>query len=529
MDYKDLWRKESANKNALYCDLLENVEKNYPEVKKFNIVGLSKVVFEEKNNETADRHRQEGNTHCYNMNYELAIKYYNESLCLAETGTKCLGMAYGNRSSCFLRMKKYGNCIVDVDLALNEPICPRLVKRALENRKIECLKIMSTEEPTKLHEVQLSYKPHDNFPFIANVLEIQKNAEFGRHVIAKCNIPAGKMIMIEDDFIPYTKATNYISKKHFPMKCNTCNRNATNPIPCSSCTVVMFCNMQCKNENEIHKIDCGAIYYRYDNTNSKYIIQSVLHAINLFPTIFALRKFVEDAVKADKMEIPASVLDEESKYRMFLKLWRPPMMKDFIPSTYNYFHTIMCISVIRMKFNTEVKRRFLMHLVGHHAVIMLFNSWQGQLSLFTSLLSHSCAPNIQEVYFDSRTALITIRPIKRGDQIYSAYKTETSMAAQRLNRKEEIERKFGFRCKCLKCEGKMVEMRSIEEDPIYKRISETHLLGCNRVMLEDYISTCIGLLNKYKRLPLWSRQLDNVSTRVGFCLALLYYTMTEVK
>lgn len=43
---------------------------------------------------------------------------------------------------------------------------------------------------------------------MANVLKIQRNNEFGRHVVSKCDIPAGETVLIEDNFISLTKANN---------------------------------------------------------------------------------------------------------------------------------------------------------------------------------------------------------------------------------------------------------------------------------------------------------------------------------
>jgi SET domain len=42
---------------------------------------------------------------------------------------------------------------------------------------------------------------------------------------------------------------------------------------------------------------------------------------------------------------------------------------------------------------------------------------------FSSLLNHSCDPNIQLTWFDSKATLVTNRPVRAGGQLFIAYKS----------------------------------------------------------------------------------------------------------
>lgn len=530
MDF--LWKKESSTvDNAPYRDLFVNIQNEFPELMFYNLSTMAASVFENtmrKVNAFSEHHRKKGNEKFSDGKWNEAIRLYNQSICFAEAGNENLSLAYGNRSACYFQLKMYGNCLTDIELAVNGK-CPDRLKLKLEKRKADCLKLAEFDIAIENQDVQLhlSYEANKNYPCLANILKFHCNDEFGRHIITECDIPAGKTVLIEDNFISFTKANNYLTEHKAPTdeltKCITCNKATMNPIPCSRCTVVMFCSTACKNDNKIHKIDCGAVYHLDDYINNKYIIQSILVAVNMFPNVESLMDFVQNVLRSKKSgEIPKSVLDQRSKYEMFLKLWTPSKMDDFVTEAYKLYNTILRFKEIQKLFDSTVKQRFLMHLVGQHALILLFNSTQGQMCIFTSIMSHSCVPNIQEIWIDNRTAGITIRPIKKGEQLFISYMPEEVGKMLNKDHKTELTIKYGFKCKCLKCANQLADLIRIERDECFLDIDNTTLDEKNKVLLQRFNGKCIKVLNKYKDLP-WSLQLDNVSKRLGFSLGLFYY------
>lgn len=67
----------------------------------------------------------------------------------------------------------------------------------LDKRLEDCLKLMKVSE----NKNQLSYEVDDNFQGMTNVLELRSDKKFGRHIVAKCDIPAGKLILADKAFI----------------------------------------------------------------------------------------------------------------------------------------------------------------------------------------------------------------------------------------------------------------------------------------------------------------------------------------
>lgn len=519
-----LWQKESTNEDALYCDFLVHAEYLAPKSNTSRLMSDSDVIYEWKNNTISKSTRKAGNAEFKNNEYTSAINYYNKALCLAETGTESLALAYGNRSTCYYALNRYDECLADIAITLNEPGCTENLRETLENRRAECLEYLSERIP----KVELKYRAQRNFPEMADCVKIKTNTKFGRHMVATDDIPTGELISFEDNFVSFTRPNHLIAKYDGIMRCIACNKMATNAIPCDKCTVVMFCGKKCKDENIIHNMDCGTIYYTYDNSDSKYIIQSVLAAMILFKNFDAFKEFVEHAVNADKLEPLISVNDGISKYRMFLKLWMPPQMENFTSLTLNFFNTIMSIELIQNRFNTEAKRRFLMHLVGHHAVILRHNSMNGQLSLFATLLRHSCTPNVQVVWIDNRTACIAIKPIRKGEQICCAYTTGKQQSHDLRKYMDVIKDKSGFRCTCVKCENTLVDLKSIEDDLVFRLTSDMDLGDFETRKFQEFLINSVTLLNKYKHLP-WSKQMDFISNRLGCCLEVFFRSMVEVK
>lgn len=70
-----------------------------------------------KNNKLADKLRELGNeSYSKGETFDALLKF-NESLCFAEVGTLSVGLAYANRSAAYLRLRRYENCLRNIQLA----------------------------------------------------------------------------------------------------------------------------------------------------------------------------------------------------------------------------------------------------------------------------------------------------------------------------------------------------------------------------------------------------------------------------
>lgn len=254
---------------------------------------------------------------------------------------------------------------------------------------------------------------------MADVVEIRRNNEFGRHMVAKCDIPAGKIILMEENFM--------MVKSGDEPQCYTCFRNKANFIACPQCSVVLFCSTECSmNRHSTHRFECRTFFHSL-HMEDKFQIKLVLLAVDLFENVENLLKFVGEILAEDPLKLPVSLHDAKSKYHFFLKLGKtPPTTFEVLPETYKIYRNAMAIPTIGDLFDTTAKQHFLMHLMAHHFLATNNNSYGTEskttIGLVLSLINHSCSPNLHNYAINrNRRCSVTIRPVKKGQQLFTTY------------------------------------------------------------------------------------------------------------
>lgn len=173
------------------------------------------------------------------------------------------------------------------------------------------------------------------------------------------------------------------------------------------------------------------VYADADERLVEYVLRSILVAINIFPNFDALIEFVEKVISENQMEIPLSLNDMRSKYRLFLKLnlWvNSDNVKHYISCGSVTFQILMRTPVYHSfsnDSNAERSKRFLMHLCVMHTAIVECNSFQtflhGGIFLLRNHFNHSCAPNVLSSHYENKAIITTSRRIKQGDQLFITY------------------------------------------------------------------------------------------------------------
>ncbi|XP_055295207.1 SET and MYND domain-containing protein DDB_G0273589-like [Sitodiplosis mosellana] len=302
------------------------------------------------------------------------------------------------------------------------------------------------------YQPKLDYAANEHFPCLADVVKIQCDEEFGRHLVAKSDIPYGKVVLLEEKF-----AVTDVGD--FSM-CYTCFRENSNFIACKGCTEVVFCSLECMNRNQTHGWECGKFIGRVYLPNNvkvqcgtnrmRLVAQTLLTAISTFADIVTLMQFVEKMLREDPDQLPSSLHDQVSKYHFFFKLKK--RMVDPLDDVKRVFLYTMTLPKIRAMFDSEEKQRFFMHLVAHHSFVVDTNSFGNDLKSSVenvgSLLNHSCDPNITTCDFGKIKSHMTCRPIKKGEQLLTTY---IDMNLSKELRQEKLRKIWGFECKCKKC------------------------------------------------------------------------------
>lgn len=520
---EQLWLKKSNAEGAIYVDIfkkfIKDNSKEYNElIEEMEYRKGHGFLSRRKCNELSTDFRREGNEKFADQKWLDAMDLYNESLCFG-IRSENVSIAYANRSACFFQLKMYETCIFDIDLAMKS-IYPECLMPKLLKRKADCLKLIETTEKYKEFEPKLSFEANENFPGMANVLQIECNPQFGRHITAKCDIDVGKTVLIEEAFVSAMFANGSKS-------CCTCYKTTVNLIACHKCSSVMYCsNSACMENNYFHRMECD--YGPVENMDyTPYIIRSILIAINTFPTIEDLMDFVEAALKKESSdgEVPHTVSDAKSKYRSFLKLnvlLRKEREIMFVSVVYKAYIKLLSDASMKKKFKKRREKNFLMHLIGQHYCVLICNSFYFKAHLASifnikSYFNHSCSPNVIRYTYRNQSVCTTSRPIKMGDQLFLSYVDETE---PRKTRQQHIYEEFGFRCKCENCEHRNRPNDSIriQRDACYKYLADEFDDVDLSTLFEDKSKVagltviCIAFLCKYGNLP-WNAEIQFIADR----------------
>lgn len=510
-----LWKKESAKADASFVDLFKN---NLPQAK-INAWNRkiasgdwkSEVLFDAKmiagkNNQNSSKLRAMGNAHFEQGTWYVAMEFYSKSLCFAVPGTQNESLAYANRATCFLRLNRFDECLRDIDLATkaNYPNMPKLMRR-----KADCEKAMKIIDQRKTTEAKLDFPPNEQFPCMANVLEVQQNAEFGRHIVAKDDIDVGQTILIEKGYISLGSAPDRVL-------CYHCMEGDKNFIACPNCTDVMFCNDKCRDENIIHEKFCGANLNRMPH-DVRYLAESVLMGIFAFSTASKMMPFVLETISMRGQQLPTAANDLKTKYELFLSLQPDKPERLDLELVYKVFTALMDNASIKRMFDSVQSKRFLMHLVAEHSLIISNNVFVISVSngtigkkmgLVTSLFNHSCAPNIFNGLNGDTDVFIAVRPIKKGDQVFVTYKLGDLPTQLR---QMMLQAKFGFICKCDKCDGNWfdadyladcIEMKSYPDFELLKAAHQKQ-----RFNIPHLKEKCVEFLREFGHRR-WSEEMD---------------------
>lgn len=497
---ENLWHKESdsASASAPYVDLFKSVQKS-------PINNLPSDQFR-KNNERSAALRNDGNEKFRLENWEAALNSYNRSLCLAEIGSENVGLAYANRSACFFRMEMYDRVLVDIALAQQSKVPDRLLPK-LEQRKRDSENLKRLQPRQYDRTPRLSYSANENWDCMANVVEIRSNNEFGRHMVAKCDIPAGKIILVERNFM--------MVESNVDSLCYTCSRAEANFIACPQCSVVMFCSIECMEQNSTHQSECGTLLHTL-HIEDKFQIKIVLLAIELFENVENLMKFIAEILTEDPLKLPGSLHSAKSKYHFFLKLGKmPPTTFEILPETYKIYRNAMAIPKIGSHFDTVEKQHFLMHLIAHHFLATNRNSYGGEtnttVGLVLSMINHSCAPNMHNFAVRNQRCCVTIRPVKKGQQLYTTYLTDGDKPYQQ--RQKELMQWWGFECKCEYCcsGNQSIDVKVALSNPSLRYVIQNYLNKENHPTVMD---KCLKFLKKTANAP-WSMEIQMMAAALG--------------
>lgn len=204
---------------------------------------------------------------------------------------------------------------------------------------------------------------------------------------------------------------------------------------------------------------------------------------------------------------------------------------------------IMKKSIIKKKFASVKLQRFLMHLIGHHLGIIYYNRGgigysdtkqecvfitEEPVTIISSYINHSCAPNIDIIPGDNFKLCVTIRPIKCGEQLFVSYFRNDIRRRSMDNkcRGDGLQQMFNFKCECDRCMNALpttAERSAMKKDESFKtiRLNAKKPSKYSEAETTMMTATCLEFLNRYGHLK-WAPEMEIVGERYIEILARKY-------
>lgn len=447
-----------------------------------------------------------GNHYAREKNWTKALQYYTKSLCYAPNKSDSIGRARIYRAAMFRDLGLFRRELIEIDKTYesNRPKWAT-VCQIDENRRI-CKNNLHRDA---IHPSEQLY----DTPHTSDVVEITFNEQFGRHLIANADIPVGQVILIEPFFA--FGATNEVE-----FQCQTCLKRTQNFIPCAKCADVVFCDERCKQLNRTHRLVCRTGFHQLSQP-MKVTIETILLAVMEFGDVDALAAFVEEVRNEPIDFIPSTeLMDFRAKYRAYLRLHKSTCPQ-IIHTAFEVKKIMLRMALIRAYFDTSEKLRFLSHLLCHHIAVNAVNGFDltdcSMVCVLTSFFNHSCAPNVITRICDNRIVCLSMRPIRSGDQLFINYLNDFTWTPEK---RDSIEKCWGFRCECEACEPVAIDCDQINDDERYQKIAA---LVANRGLdtnnRDQWKTLCEGVLNDYGHL--WSSQVQTVAQLFMDCSSMM--------
>lgn len=184
--------------------------------------------------------------------------------------------------------------------------------------------------------------------------------------------------------------------------------------------------------------------------------------------------------------MPTNCSDAQMQYGLFLKLDRMSHDKDPYQNILKYitYKLLMAIPMVKEKFTTKKKQRFLMHLIWQHKNIgdrSTFvqtladadarNTIDGGSKIIATcniygLFNHLCIPNLFNDFVGNKQILITTRPVKKGEQLFVCYEQHL-WSKSALERQVHLKNIYNFNKQQFEVNS------SLQTDPMYQCIEQS--------------------------------------------------------
>lgn len=146
--------------------------------------------------------------------------------------------------------------------------------------------------------------------------------------------------------------------------------------------------------------------------------------------------------------------------------------------------------------------------------------WYNHIGLIERYFKHSCAPNVVTSENDGNRVFITVRPIKKGDQLTFSY--FMFLLDSKEKRQQILWERKKMSCRCTRCQGvsaSLTQSKQLAMDANYQEVALNFspMILNNTQKVRDLTEKCVTFLKKYDQTP-WCNEIGTVVTAYIYLL-----------
>ncbi|CAB0036559.1 unnamed protein product [Trichogramma brassicae] len=170
-------------------------------------------------------------------------------------------MTYANRSALLLHLKKYTECLRDIDTAL-ELTKSEFLRFKLLARKDQCLALVKScrenDAPGPVNDRRAAtISASADRTYVSDCLSVMYSKKYGRYVQASRDIRPGEIVVVERGYVTFAKRDKAY------LICSHCLESAWAAVACPGCSIVVYCSESCRREayDRYHSEECPILPY----------------------------------------------------------------------------------------------------------------------------------------------------------------------------------------------------------------------------------------------------------------------------
>jgi len=335
------------------------------------------------------------------------------------------------------------------------------------------------------------------YPVMSDAVTFKYEDARGRFAVASRDITVGDVLTVEKAIV------SHMLPEYMGKNCSHCFKTMKAPLPCNTCTKVMFCSISCRETalTTYHPYECKLVDL-FLSSGMSIICFLAYRTVTQKSLKWFMenRQLFQDHDKTSGQTKEQTDVYESGDYRNYFNLVNHHSER----KTGDVFHRSM-FSVFLLRClqsqgyfpnkpgdKLTEEETFIGTLLMHFLEVLQFNahevaqfemisktSQEGAKSAFIgaavyptlALFNHSCDPSIVRYYVEDYVVVQAIKNIFKGDEICENY-GPIFFHSPRDDRQSRLEKQYWFKCQCVACKENWPLMHEMTQDVLNFRCGQ---------------------------------------------------------